>query len=46
MVVKRFKELLGEHASKVHTMEAYCEQMEVQTIAAFMGEHFNEELKK
>jgi len=46
MVVKRFKVLVGEDVSKVHTMDAYCEQMEVQTIAAFMAEHFNQELKK
>lgn len=46
MVVKRFKDLVGEDASKNHTNEAYCQQMEVQTVASFMAQLFNAELEK
>ena len=46
MVVKRFKTPLGQDVNKVHAPEAYLEQMEVQTVAAYMAEQFNLELAR
>jgi hypothetical protein len=46
MVVKRFKETLGQDVRQIHMKEAYFEQMEVQTVAAKMAEEFNNELQR
>ena len=45
-MVKRFKTPFGQDVNKVHAQEAYLEQMEVQTVAAFMAEKFNSELAR
>lgn len=44
--MKRFKTPLGYDVNKVHAKEAYLEQMEVQTVAAYMAQEFNEELAR
>lgn len=45
-MVKRFKTPIEEDINKVHSREAYCQQMEVQTVASQMAKEFNSELRR